>query len=718
MSLIRTGEPERPINRAEVKTIGTVAVAGATFVVLGWLGGHKSLRLSEHAGLVAHLSLESAAFGLCLALLALGWMVFVPTLCRHRLSTAALFACVGILDLMHAFSLPGMPLYDEAAGEARSLLLQWISQGLGAAGLLLIMSVPNRSVKPGARRYAGVAIAAVAAGAAAFAFGAEGLKPQSLEPYRAVQSAVVLLLYAAAAATILYRNRKERPQAMLTIVQALVWLFAAKLEQSLGTGLSDTGGLLAEAYKLPGYYFLLKGIYFVLIEEPYKRQKKAESRIRYMAYHDELTGLPNRRLLSEKLVAMMRGGEGEGNGRFALLWLDVDRFKTINDSMGHSFGDRVLVEVARRLQDFRSGRGDVFRMGGDEFTVLLHELADESEAERRAQQLLERFEAPIRIGSSLYHLTVSIGVVQYPGDGETLEQLLQNADTAMYGAKEVRNSWRKYAPDMNGKAKERLQLENELRLALEAGQFKLEYQPLVDLELGELVGAEALVRWNHPERGLIPPSEFIPLCEETGFILPLGEWVLRTACRQAADWQAEGHRPLVLSVNLSIRQFRQHDLCERIRDVLAETGLAPRWLDLEITESIMADADYAADMLERLKGLGVHISIDDFGTGYSSLHYLKRFPIDKLKIDRSFVSDVLHDRNDAAIVSGISAMARNLNLAVTAEGVENEGQVAFLREQRCKQAQGYYFSRPVGPERFVHLFGKELSEMSAAASGG
>jgi EAL domain-containing protein (putative c-di-GMP-specific phosphodiesterase class I) len=274
----------------------------------------------------------------------------------------------------------------------------------------------------------------------------------------------------------------------------------------------------------------------------------------------------------------------------------------------------------------------------------------------------------------------------------------------MYSAKEARNGWKRYETQMNLKAKEKLLLENDLRIALELGQFHLAYQPLIDLEHETLVGAEALLRWSHPQRGEIPPSEFIPLCEENGFILPLGEWVLRHACRQMKGWQNKGYPSIILSVNLSIRQFRQHDLDARIAKVLGETGLEPQWLELEITESIMADVTYATEMLGRLKKLGLRISIDDFGTGYSSLYYLKRFPIDKLKIDRSFVNDVLTDRNDAAIVSGISAMARNLNLTVTAEGVESEGQVAFLKELKCQEAQGYFFSRPVPPEKFLALF--------------
>lgn len=698
---------DMPINRAEWRTLRTTAIALAAFLLLVGLNVFDRLRLSESDVLFTHVFLDAIGFGICVTLFIMGWMVFVPTLCRHRLSTAVLFAGVGLLDLLHGLALPGMPLYSWADGDGAAILLSWASQLLGAAGLMIIQALPNGQVRPSARGYAASAAAIVLGLTCAFAFGSS-LSADDLEPYRNLQAALAMILYAAAGAVILYRNRKERPQAMLTIVRALIWLFASRLEISIGDAFGDSGGLLGEAFRMIGYYFLLRGIYFVLIEEPLRRHRKAQAQVHYLAYFDELTALPNRRLLTEKVIA--KTWEESNDESFALLWLDVDRFKTINDSMGHSFGDQVLAEVAERLRQFKRDNEEVFRLGGDEFTVLLNGVGAK-EAERRAQQLLDLFEAPILLTDTSYHLTISVGVVQYPGDGETLEQLLQNADTAMYGAKEVRNAWRRYDPEMNRKAKERLALENELRRALETGQFHLEYQPLVDLELGELVGAEALIRWHHPEKGIIPPGDFIPLCEETGFILPLGEWVLRTACRQAVKWQAAGHRKLVMSVNLSIRQFRQSDLCERIRAVLTETGLAPRWLDLEITESIMADPEYAADMFEKLKELGVHISIDDFGTGYSSLHYLKRFPIDTLKIDRSFVSDLLNDRHDAAIISGISAIARNLDLRVTAEGVENEQQVDFLRRMQCKQAQGFFFSKPLKPDKFVNLFGLTIDQI-------
>ncbi|WP_256760792.1 bifunctional diguanylate cyclase/phosphodiesterase [Cohnella sp. WQ 127256] len=702
-------------NRAEMKTIGVIIAAAIVFSSL-----HIGYEWFEQAFVPINLVvlqtvLEVFGFAICFALVILGWMVFVPTLCRQRLMTAALFAVVGLLDLLHMLSSPGMPLYDSSVGDTPSVLLHCAAQCLGALGLLVVFSLKNQIVKPRIRVYAIVPVIFLVSVVSWFVFHAEQWNHSVIEMIEPIQQITTLLLYIATISIILYRNRIERPESMLTIVQGIIWLLLAKIEEILGPGQGSVENLFADGFKIVGYYYLLKGIYFVLIEAPYRRHKKTEARMNYLAYHDELTALPNRRLFSDRVRAEM-GRAQLRNSRFALLWLDLDRFKTINDSLGHSFGDRMLVAVAERLLKFADKPENVFRLGGDEFTVIISDIRGEKEAEETAQRLVDLFEEPIKVGASSFHISTSVGMALFPDDGNSLDILLQNADTAMYSAKETRNSWQRYELEMNLKAKEKLLLENDLRIALELGQFHLAYQPLIDLEHEQLIGAEALLRWSHPHRGEIPPSEFIPLSEENGFILPLGEWVLRNACLQMKAWQDKGYSPIILSVNLSIRQFRQHDLCERIAKVLEETRLEPQWLELEITESIMADVKFATEMLERLKKLGVRISIDDFGTGYSSLYYLKRFPIDKLKIDRSFVNDVLTDRNDAAIVSGILAMASNLNLPVTAEGVESAGQVAFLKGLKCQEAQGYFYSKPVSPVKFLELFEIDKTKKDAAAT--
>lgn len=702
-------------NRAESKTIWMIVAAVSIFSVIQWWNEWlEEIVVASINPQAAHLLFEAAAFAICFTILILGWMIFVSTLCRQRLLISSLFAGIGMLNLLHALSAPGMPLYDSSIGDSPSILLNWISQLVGALGLLIVFSLKNEIVGSKARLYAVIPIIIAITTVSWLVFQQDHWNQAAIKALAPYILATTLILYAAGIYIILLRNKIERPESILTIVQALIWLFLATIEESFGTGIGSLQGLIGECFKLAGYYCLLKGIYYVLIEEPYKQHKEIEKRINHLAYHDELTGLPNRRLFADRVSAEMDRSQ-YGGTRFALLWLDLDRFKTINDSMGHTFGDRVLVSVAERLSSFGKPE-NVFRMGGDEFTVLISEISGEKEAEEAAQRVVDLFEQPVKIGPSSFHITSSVGMALFPDDGMSVELLLQNADTAMYSAKKAQNSWKRYAMQMNLKAKEKLLLENDLRIALELGQFHLAYQPLVDLEHEYLVGAEALIRWSHPQRGEIPPSEFIPICEENGFILQLGEWVLRKACWQMKAWQDRGYPPIVMSVNLSIRQFRQHDLCERIAGILEETKLESQWLELEITESIMADVNFATEMLGRLKMLGVRISIDDFGTGYSSLYYLKRFPIDKLKIDRSFVNEVLTDRNDAAIVSGISAMARNLNLKVTAEGVESAGQVVFLKEQKCQEAQGYFFSRPVPPEKFTELFELDKSKQNPEES--
>jgi len=414
----------------------------------------------------------------------------------------------------------------------------------------------------------------------------------------------------------------------------------------------------------------------------------AQQRIETLAYRDVLTGLPNRLLLTQRVDFALRMAERNG-GHFAVLFLDLDRFKNINDSMGHAFGDRVLVEVANRIKTCLRDVDTLCRLGGDEFVVFLQEAAAHG-AEAGAQRVLQALARPFQIDDMRFSVGCSIGVALYPEDGSTLDDLIQFADTAMYRAKEHgRGSFRFYQPQMNVDVLSRMKMDHAMRQGMQHGRFRLFYQPQIALASGALVAAEALARWTDPELGEVGPAVFIPLAEETGFIISIGHWVLGEAVRQARVWQDAG-QPVAVSINVSALQFQQADFVQRVGDALRDSGLRPALLELELTESILLkDAEEALARLHALAGLGVALSIDDFGTGYSSLAYLKRFPISKLKIDRSFVTGLPDDEGDRAIVSATIGMARALKLDVVAEGVETEAQRQYLLGLNCASFQGY-----------------------------
>ena len=427
----------------------------------------------------------------------------------------------------------------------------------------------------------------------------------------------------------------------------------------------------------------------------------ANRQLHHLALHDSLTRLPNRSLLEDRICQAIAGSERSGK-RFALMFLDLDRFKTINDSLGHHYGDKLLQGVAERLTQCLRAEDTVARLGGDEFVVLLGELASPTVAASIAQKLLDRLARPIAVEGQEQNVSVSIGISMYPDDGAQLRDLMSNADSAMYHAKKMgRANYQFFTPQMNAAAGARLLLEKDLRRALDQGEFVLHYQPKVDVATGAVHAMEALVRWRSAERGLVPPNEFIPVAEEIGLIIPLGAWVLREACRQNRAWQLAGLPTMRVAVNLSAYQFAQNNLPEFVAGVLEEAGMAPSCLELEVTESVvMHNPAEAAQILERLHAQGIHISVDDFGTGYSSLSYLKQFRLDTLKIDRSFVRDISSDADDAAIVKSVIALAHSLRLRVIAEGVETDEQLAYLRELGCDQYQGYLSSKPLPADEF------------------
>ena len=450
--------------------------------------------------------------------------------------------------------------------------------------------------------------------------------------------------------------------------------------------------------------------HFVVAQYDITAVMRYEAELEFQAKHDTLTGLANRNLLRERLTHAIADAERNGLPVW-ILFVDLDRFKFINDTLGHEAGDVLLKTLAMRLQSVARDTDTVARLGGDEFVLVLPEYTDDGPGLEVLQKIMDAIAQPLILEQHEFFLTCSIGVAVYPNDGLTAETLTKHADIAMYRAKETgRNTFQFYTPSMNERTLDRLSIEADLRHALERQEFSVHYQPQINSMSGQIVGMEALIRWNHPVHGLILPARFIGLAEEMGLIIPIGAWVINQACIQTKAWQQAGLGDLRVAVNLSARQFTQKNLVQAIADVLHATGLEPRFLELELTESmVMNDVDNAITILRNLKGLGVHIAIDDFGTGYSSLSYLRRFPIDVLKIDQSFVNDLMVDADDAAIVMSIISLAHSLRLQVIAEGVENIEQLTFLRAHGCDQMQGYYFSKPINADGFERLLRADTS---------
>ncbi len=443
-------------------------------------------------------------------------------------------------------------------------------------------------------------------------------------------------------------------------------------------------------------------LHFLPMFEDIGSRKAAEERINHLAYHDALTDLPNRQLAKDRLDHAIAYAAREKSG-VAVLHLDLDHFKAINDSLGHPVGDALIQEVAIKLKHCVRDTDTIARLGGDEFLIILSNVIDPEIISSIAVKVQETLGTTFKVQGHELTTSVSIGITVYPDDGKDFDILLKKADTALYKAKENgRNAYQFYTEQMNSEAVEYLKIRNGLRQGLINEEFLLHYQPQINLADGKVVGVEALIRWRHPEMGVLQPGRFIHIAEDSGLIVPIGDWALKHACQQAVAWRNAGLPPIVVAVNLSAVQFKRGDIEKSVIQALNESGHDPNYLELELTESILIDdTDRALETLKRLKAMGMKLSIDDFGTGYSSLSYLKRFNVDKLKIDQSFVREMATDKNDAAIVSAIIQMARSLNLQVIAEGVEDERLVALLHGQQCHEAQGYHFARPMAPAAFI-----------------
>jgi diguanylate cyclase (GGDEF)-like protein len=527
-----------------------------------------------------------------------------------------------------------------------------------------------------------------------------------LTPFKIALEWSVCGLYLATATVLYLRRNRVANCDVESLLMALLLAAAGELFFIMYREVSSTANLLGHTYKVFAYYFLYRAIYADSVSRPFRQ-------MRHILTHDDLTGLPNRTAFSERLNRSVVRAR-KGHIPCAILLLDLDYFQNVNDTLGHELGDLLLIAVARRIRAGLPEAAFIARFSGDEFVILLEDATDER-AKQVGQTVLHVMAREFDIGNDRLGISASLGIVTYPTDGESASVLMRYADLALHRAKSAgRNCFVVFSRDLSEEIQRRVLLEARLKHALERKELALHYQPKQEIMSGRVVGWEALLRWQSPELGAISPEEFIPVAEQSGLILPIGDWVLREACRQLRAWQSQGLAAGTMAVNLSTRQFRQTDLAEEISAALKDTGLAPGDLELELTESsIMDNLAAAASVLTELEQLGIRIAVDDFGTGYSSLSYLKSFPIHCLKIDRSFISDIPGDDNDAAIVRTIIALADNLGLTVVAEGVETDAQLAYLRANRCDQVQGFLFSRPLPPDDCVNLMRATLRRAAA-----
>ncbi|HEX9160545.1 MAG TPA: EAL domain-containing protein [Thermoanaerobaculia bacterium] len=647
---------------------------GSAVMALVLLGFHRQYRKSY----LLHWTLGWAAlsvYHLFTGLTALAVGLHVPATAPTRVATAVISGVAGYLQI--GWMLFGV--YELVRRrpvrivESRRILI-----ALAVFGFLVSLLFLSSDVQSSSRYLSRVAVRALAAG---ISFSIAGIA--------------------------VWRARARRPGIGLPVLAGALALYALEQIHYVGLGVVwYVGGRLLDYTMYLGYIdFLLQsmmaiGMIACLLEDEREAAELAAVEIEHLAYHDALTGLPNRPLFIDRLIVAVAQAN-RAHQKLAVFFLDLDRFKDINDSLGHTVGDTLLKAVAERVRRCVREGDTVARFGGDEFTLMIPKIENIEDAAKIAQKIIETLKIPFVVTDREMFVTTSIGVSLFPADGADPETLVRNADTAMYRAKEQgRDNYQLYAPAMNARAVERLALENTLRKAISHKELVLFYQPQVNAKTGAIVGVEALLRWQHPELGLLSPAHFISAAETSGLIIPIGEWVLRTACRQLKAWQRKFDESFTVAVNLSARQFQQPDLVEMIRSALHETGIEASSLEVEITESnAMQNAENTMYTLRELKGIGVRISMDDFGTGYSSLNYLKRFPIDTLKLDQTFVKDVATDATDAAIVSAVIEMAHSLNLNVVAEGVERQEQLEFLRRQHCDIIQGYLFSPPIPAEQ-------------------
>ncbi|MBI5925310.1 MAG: EAL domain-containing protein [Aquabacterium sp.] len=625
------------------------------------------------------------------------------------------FLAVGLIDFGHTLSFKGMPDFVTPSSPEKAIEF-WLMARYTAAWTMLVAAIrPIQPLHSGWPRYALLALALVwTAAMYAIELMAPGFWPRTFVEGKGLTAFKILAEYGvmalAALAAFVFMRRKSADLAYSTndLCAAAIITVLSEACLTMYGSVNDVFILLGHLYKVVAYYFIYRAVFITSVRDPYRRlseeieeRQEAEQRAAFLAYHDVLTSLPNRELARDRLLQALADAKRHQK-QVAMVLLDLDHFKNINDTLGHAVGDQLLQAVADILTRTLRQTDTVSRPGGDEFLMILKDLHDADAAAPVVTKLIEELSKPIEIEGQELSISASIGIAMAPNDGEDFEILLQRADTAMYRSKEEgRNTYRFFDDRMNAESVEKLSMRNGLRRALELKQFVLHYQPQVDLATGRVFGAEALIRWQHPEWGLVPPGKFIPVAEESGLIVPIGDWVIEEACRQAKAWVDRGYPPLTVAVNLSALQFKRGEVEQVVSQALATSGLPAHQLELELTESVLiSDVESVERRLKALKALGVKLAIDDFGTGYSSLSYLKRFSVDKLKIDQSFVRDLERHPDEVAIVRAIIQMAAGLGLSSIAEGVETLGMMQNLRSLGCDEGQGYWFAKPMPAAAF------------------
>ena len=676
--------------------------------------------------LVIHLVFEILIIVASLTIAIQTWLIMPFVLSNQRLYLGASFLFIGILEILHALSYKGMP-YFIAESSSYSATWFYIMARMTLALSLLIVLTSKPKIVPLAQRWIAYSLACLMAVVCMFIvyhpnhllpnLVVDGVGPTVLKngmQYLAIILQFILVLY-------LWKTFNVSRSHNKMVMIASVYLILGDLMFTTYHSVYDIFNFIGHIFQLLGFYFLIRALYYIAVEDPFtaliktkmeleesvqsltetqKKLEKSEEVLHYMAYHDELTELPNSRFFREKLTNELMSYETKK----AIMIIKINRLKAINESIGFTFGDLLLKKVATRLRNSLSSEIFLGKRKGGEFAIILPSVENQQDIIRLCKQLEEVMKNPVQVQHLQLTIPLNIGIALYPDHGENEVELVKHAQVALRESKQTTERYLFYHSEMESHLEERLVLEQDLHNAIEKGEFFLEYQPQVDVSTGRIHSVEALIRWEHPTKGWISPVTFIPIAEETGLIVPIGEWILETACKQVKQWHSEGIEEISVAVNLSIRQFFQQNLVNMVEDILVKTNLSSQYLELEITESMTMDTHHAIEILNDLKQLGIKIAVDDFGTGYSSMSYLKYFPIDCLKIDRSFVRNVQSNPHDGALISMIISVAKHLGLKVVAEGVEEVEQLAFLAERDCDTIQGYLFSKPISASEITSNF--------------